>query len=320
MAAGETLTAEERRRAQQRLDELEMSADEYVEQLSDVAFEEQTPPDAADVAARALAVGGLLQRLVIEQGLRGKQLSAKEAEDANHKLLTWLEAEGLFPLMETHELELLETEVGAWHEDDRRMATWTSEELAMLAWALELTDAPPADQPVELARLFKVLPLLQRTGPFLEKAHLRDDDEVAAMRERAELWAYRAEQEAVARAVLSGKAGDELDQDALIEDLRDAGYDVKGQERKLGREKMIAGGIRHLALTSAQELAAEGQLALLEGDLPFRGKPFHAAADKDVEMMSALTGARSRGLEWLVLGPGGSGLWDEGGELADDEA
>ncbi|MFL5346759.1 MAG: HEAT repeat domain-containing protein, partial [Hyalangium sp.] len=117
----------------------------------EASWTEQVPPDAEAVAQRALVLGGLLRRLLLEERL-GK-VKDPAAKEEILRLQRWMDEEGLFSTLGVADIELLEAEPGTWLPDHRQSVAWLAEELQWLLWALKQQKPPPFEARVETAPL-----------------------------------------------------------------------------------------------------------------------------------------------------------------------
>ncbi len=309
LVAGEKLSAEDKAKVESFLKEIEATPEEFLEQVASEGLGlEEPPPEAFDVALRALTLSGMLRRYIIEQALKTKQVPPKEAAKELASLQRWMEDEGLVELLNPSELERYLRPLGEWTDEDRVEGSWTAEALAMLSWALGKGKLPSLDQQVELGSVVAGLPLYQSTTAFVEKAQLRPPEELEPQRELWELYQWRAEQELMARDALKGELDEEaVDPDALVEDLAHEGFDAKAAERKLGRNGMIAAALRFVGKQTAVRLEEDGLIKRVAGDFPFRGKAFEQIGDDELNRIFALAEERHRALQWLTIG----GPWED---------
>jgi hypothetical protein len=97
-----------------------------------------TPPDAQRVAARAIVLSAVSCRALIE-----KDADVQEAEELRHRVVGWLDSIGAAEEMEPAEVTLLSTPLGKLDRKRTVNATWQSEGMVVLAWALRCADLPP---------------------------------------------------------------------------------------------------------------------------------------------------------------------------------
>ena len=112
---------------------------------------EPCAPDAGRVAARAMALAAVACRGLIENERHSDESGA---EDVRQRIVTWIDNLGVNTEMEAAEATLLATPVGRLDRRTTIDATWRSEGLAVLAWALHRTTLPPVHsicEPVPIA-------------------------------------------------------------------------------------------------------------------------------------------------------------------------
>lgn len=119
---------------------------------NDQEEDETTPPTAARVARRALALTALTVRAVLEQDA-GKRSAAATYRD----LLSWVREIGIEEEIEPDEWEVLQRPLGRLEPRQQINSTWRLEGLAVLAWALGLSKLPPHDQLVSMHSLWSGL-------------------------------------------------------------------------------------------------------------------------------------------------------------------
>lgn len=96
------------------------------------------PPDANRVAARAVVLSAVSCRALIE-----KDAHNPGAETLRQKVVRWLDSIGVTEEMEPAEVTLLSTPVGKLDRKTQLNATWQSEGMVVLAWALHCAELPP---------------------------------------------------------------------------------------------------------------------------------------------------------------------------------
>ena len=233
---------------------------------------ELRPP--GKVAIRLFILGAVCRRAFLENQPRGAHY---DPEADQFDLEAWLREEGLAPAMSPSEARLLQTPIGRVSDEDAAAASWQVEALVALGWALGLLPAmPPYDAAADPAPLLAVLPWpWEPVGTFVGDARLRPETEVATERERAELWAWRAE----TAALMTGAEGREK------ADLVTAVQDVV-------REAVGAGLI---AATPAD-------------DFPVAGRPYRDAVGETLGTLGAIAAGRCQALNWLC---GFGSSWDD---------
>jgi HEAT repeat protein len=263
------------------------------------------PPGAEAVAQRALVVGALLRRLVLEERLaRGKDPAAKEELK---QLQRWMDEEGLFTPLGHTGLELFDAEPGTWSEENRQAVAWSAEELQLLLWALKQGKLPPPEARVDATPLLERLPLLKDPQPFLSAAERRPIEEVEAQRNRWEVMLDCARYESFARGILADPVLAEGDPelDGLLDSAEAEGFDREKLELKLGKARMAVEGLRFWMRFLVTQLQKEGLLGGKPGDeLLFQGKRLMDLDEATLAMLLGLSHGRSQTLGWLMEGDG----------------
>jgi hypothetical protein len=284
--------------------------EEFEEDEEDWSFQ---PPEAEDVAHRALVAGVLLRRLELEERLaKGRDPAAKEELQ---RLQDWMEVEGLFGDLGATGLELLEAAPGSWSQEDRQGVAWSAEQLQILLWALKQGKLPPMDARVDPAPLLERLPLVKDPQPFLETAERRPLEEVEAQRDRWEVLLECARYESLARGILSDEALAEGDPelDSLLEAAESEGFDRQGMEAKRGKARATVEGLRFWCRSLVTQFQQDGLLPGKPGEgLVFQSKRLMDLDEKTLATLLALAQGRYQALEWLAEG-------DEGLLEGDDE-
>ena|GEM_PF-1731348 len=180
--------------------------------MSDDEFIDIETRPAAAVARRAIILSAVCRRAFLELDDGDERTTSfagdpsdedEEPGDDDHAaadagdgfdLLAWLLAEGMDADLTPDEVALLRAPIGTLDRDEAEALTWTVEALAGLTWSLGLTEpSPPLDTPADGDRLLATLPEPEsRTGAFCREARLRDEDQLAAARDEAEMWDWRA--------------------------------------------------------------------------------------------------------------------------------
>ena len=111
----------------------------------------RTPPDAARVLRRAWALAAVAERGFLEAGAR------PDAEGALRRMRAWSDVSDLRTELEPEERALLAAPLGSLHRQQVADATWRSEAVAVLAWALGKADLPAHDEQAEMEPLAAAL-------------------------------------------------------------------------------------------------------------------------------------------------------------------
>jgi len=281
------------------------------EELDEEEWLPPTPPDAEAVAQRALVVGALQRRLVLEERLaRGNYPAAREEVQ---RLQRWLDEEGLFTTLGFTSMELIEAEAGTWSEENRQAVAWSAEELQFLLWALKQGKLPPPEARVEPTPLLERLPLLKDVQPFLSTAERRPLEEVEAQRSRWEVMLDCARYESFARGIQADPTLAEGDPelDGLLDSAEAEGFEQAKLEIKLGKARMAVEGLRFWMRFLVTQLQKDGLLAGKPGDeLLFHGKRLMDLDEAALATLLGLAHGRCQALRWLTEG---------GGDVPDDE-
>ena len=259
--------------------------------MSDDEFIDIEPRPAAEVARRGIILSAVCRRafLELDDGDGRASTSGESPDDAENEdedgdvasdvgegfdLLAWLLAEGMDADLTPDEVALLRAPVGSLDRDEAESLTWAVEALAGLAWALGLTDPPPLDYPADGDRLLATLPEPEsRTGAFCRGSRLRDEVEIAAARDEAEMWDWRA---------------------GLQPELRHPDH---GRQREA----------REALAEVVAEARSAGLLAAGSSDLDVRGEPYGSIDDDALTVLAAIAGHRLHALNWIC---GFGQTWD----------
>ena len=146
----------------------------------------------AEVAARVILLAAICRRAYLERAEVDDGSDDPEAD--RFDLVAWLRTEGLDPVAAPSERHLLQTRLGRLGSDKIDAASWQTEALAALAWAMGVLEAlPPYHIPVDPGPLLDAVPSpWDKTSQFRTSVRLRPEEVIAAQRERAELWHWRA--------------------------------------------------------------------------------------------------------------------------------
>jgi hypothetical protein len=208
------------------------------------------PPEADVVAGRALMVGALLERARLESARDEARFTALRA---------WVDQHGLFGNLGPDGVELFESKLGSWSDEDIDAVDWTGEELVLLLWALQRADFPRLDARVDAAALVGKLPLLGEAKPFLEGAVLRSVDELEVHRALCEALLEAIRSEVYARSIQEDPTSIEGDEDLeeLLASVTADGFDRKAASAK-GAATEAVQGLRYWSRSLLGELFASG--------------------------------------------------------------
>jgi hypothetical protein len=132
------------------------------------------PPDAVRVAARALVLAAVCCRALIE-----RDAHKPGCEEMRQRILPWLEEVGAISEAEPEELELVSAHFGTVDDKTIRDASWRSEGMVVLAWALGATDLPGVHEPCEPSSVANGLGFFgERDLAALHRPRLRDFTEI----------------------------------------------------------------------------------------------------------------------------------------------
>lgn len=147
------------------------------------------PPDPERVALRALAVAAGCARAHLEAAaVTERKLAPEEAERHRAALVAWLSREELTEALEARERKWIEKPIGKLAEDDLLDASWSSESLAVLLWALRAVETLPPDAvEAEPGALMERVPAVGTdVGKFVTEARLRPREEIEAAAARVQ--------------------------------------------------------------------------------------------------------------------------------------
>ncbi|MBA3415547.1 MAG: DUF4272 domain-containing protein [Chloroflexia bacterium] len=235
------------------------------------------------VGERLVVLAAVCRRGFLERSpetLGGSDEAADELEDAETErfdLAAWLRQEGLDGAATGSERSVLHARIGRLAPDAVARATWGVEALTALAWCCGLVaEHPTDDDPTDPTDLLALLPSpWDSVRPFLTGLALRSELLIAAERERAELWHWRAGVEAV---------------------YRQAAADERGELRAVIREV-------------ARAAETTGLLPALVGDdFSIRGRPVARLGSPDLDDLTAASSERLRAFNWVC---GFGTAWDD---------
>jgi hypothetical protein len=228
---------------------------------------EINPRSPFEAGRRLIVLASLVRRLFLEDELARESLG-NEAGEERFDLLAWLENSELGNEIESAERTLLSKPIGDFTPDDHWAISSQVEGYAVLGWYLNLIATLPGfESPDVLDELLTKVPQpWDAVGPWLDEVNARSLDELAAQRELAEIWLWRAEVE---------------------------------------EEKVMASGRERTEINLAvRETAIEALNAglvpeLTDGDLPVGGKAFKALEMDEQEALGLIAYHRLRALNWL---------------------
>jgi hypothetical protein len=221
---------------------------------------ELVPPSPYRVAARAL----LLSAITCRSGIDGMAGDA-QAEQLNARILDWLTRLEIGDEIERHERELLIKPLGELSEEERVDASWQSEGLVILAWALQLAEPPPFDVQVDPVSVTDKLGFLtDQARRVLAAPNLRDaaDLDMCSERQFAVYWRLRT-----------------FARDRRRIDFAEA---AKGDAPDSEFGPMVIDG-----------------LPLIGGDLALKSRPLFQAEESDWRTALAIAEERLRAAYWL---------------------
>jgi hypothetical protein len=228
-----------------------------------------------ETAARAIVLGAVCRRAYLE--LPERPEAADDPEGERFDLSAWLRDEGLQPAISPAERRLLETRLGRVPRDDAEAASWRGEALAALGWALRLLDEmPPYDVPADLGALMALIPgPWDKTAAFRGGTQLRDEPAIAAARETAEIWHWRA---TTADLLLAATGREARELTAVV--------------REVARDAARAGLFPRP----------------IGGDFPVSGQPYRDLPPDDLAVLANVAAERHYALNWLC---GFGASWDD---------
>jgi hypothetical protein len=143
-------------------------------------MENPPPPSAERVARRALVLSVVVCRGFVEQDHANRVEAQKLAQRSFH----WLESMDLSGELSDWERRILTSPFGSLPERDCINATWLSEGLVVLAWALGRREMPDYQVQCDPGAVATALGFLQpREATALAKPTLRADQELRAYNE-----------------------------------------------------------------------------------------------------------------------------------------
>jgi len=216
---------------------------------------------ATIVGRRMVVLATLCRRAFLESKQASSELD-DDPEGDRFDLRMWLHDHQLDDELIAEEVHVLETNAGDLSADDATALSWNSEALAALAWAVELAPAlPDPAQTVDPTNLLATIPApWDDPRAWISSVMLREEFEIASERERAEVWAWRAEVEDKRRQ-LPGQARRALEAD-IAEVVREA--TAAGLLPKSTINDFVSGGrpVRELSDDQLDTLLANATIRL----------------------------------------------------------
>ena len=149
-----------------------MNPDAFIDEIA-------TPPTPDRVAARAIVMSAVSCRGVIES-----DAGNPGAEQLRTRVVKWLNNIGVSNEVEPTEAALLSTPLGELDQKTKVDATWKSEGLVVLAWALGSFPLPVFSRQCEPSDTANALGFLgKREETVLSQPQLRDSGEIAIWEE-----------------------------------------------------------------------------------------------------------------------------------------
>ncbi len=156
------------------------------------------PPTLDRVIRRAHCLSALVCRSFIDEP------DNDECKKLQSRIKTWLAEVGAEVELELWEADCLNAELGTLDPQVRVNATWTSEGLAVLAWALDLFDLPSHDEcadPQEVSAAFDFLH--PEAADLHTEGQLKSPEEIEAATSRAFAIHWRLRQFSLSNAPLN---------------------------------------------------------------------------------------------------------------------
>jgi hypothetical protein len=238
---------------------------------------ENRPVSAQAAAQRVLCLAALCYRAHLEAVAscganpygtinleRGRKLE-RSAGGIN----TWLRRGQLWEFLSGSEQVVLESPVGTSGVQAIIDATWRSEAISVLLWALCITQGvPPYDTRSDLEAELESIPFIRETNSFIRDAELCSPAAMTEAREIAELWHWRAR----TRGLLSQVA-----------------------HRACPQAKTLDEVVRKAAARAQNR----GLFVAVDGDFPAFGKAYREATVEEAEVLRSIAVERHYALNWL---------------------
>ena len=125
----------------------------------DFEDEKYDPPSAERVLKRAFCLAAVVGRAYIDEAP-----TEEERASLMSRVATWLKAINIESEIESWEETFIYKPLGELSYEKRAQGSWLSEDLAVLAWALNLYELPPHDVTLDASELTNRLHFLQPTA------------------------------------------------------------------------------------------------------------------------------------------------------------
>jgi hypothetical protein len=225
-------------------------------------------PTQTDVGFRALALLALLGRTQAEMEIQQDPDTRDQWKRINDRINTWSKDEGIAAHHSKAEKKLLSKRFGGWTENEVMESIWRTEALAALLWALgKFQEMPAYTQAVKSTSVWKLIPIMEPTKPFLKSIKLRSRKVIEAQRDAAEFWHWRARTDMLRRSGFTPPEGDTFK--ACI---------------KRAAESAVKKGIVS---------------KMVAGDVPARGKSYGKLTDREYADAHSVAVERHFALNWL---------------------
>lgn len=226
--------------------------------MEDEELKNPPPPSAEHVARRAVILSAVSYRGFLE----GDRLNPKGAAVLAQNSRDWLNSLGIDKDLNTWERQILDAPFGSLSERDCIDASWLSEAVVVMAWALQRAELPRFDEPCDPAESANSLGfLLPKRGTVLNRPKLR---KAAIMGEYNEViynvhWRVRDFS------------------------LYQRSYDFEALARKAWGEPVLRHG-----------------LVIAEKDLCVNGTSISRADEGDLHRLMSITQERHRASNWMI--------------------
>jgi hypothetical protein len=254
-------------------------------------------PSAEDAARRLLILKHIvawaliapprdvLQQITAKWDVDERTKFERQAEALREKFWRGLRDAGLWQHLSPQEQAHAESTMATMTEQQQVDASWRMEAAQTLMWALRmLPELPPYDT-MASHDLLKQIPS-RDVGAFIQSARLRDQAELDAARETAELWHWRSR----TRQLI--ERGDAFPDDPEMKAAGFHSYD-------------------DIVRFSARKAAEDGLIPSCIGDdFPAKGKAYRDLTEEEWSEIRSITVERHFALNWLC-GYAPDNKWDE---------